>query len=564
MRSPVSRVAAAIVLVLAIAGVALWFHGAGASYAFADFVKPILEVKTVKYKQTTEIKGPPAMTVISEWMIRDATRSRSEIRQPGGEIQSVEITDWSKGVSLCLIPAAKHATILEYGDTKNARNDPAMWLHILQMARDNKTAKLHCEPLGGKNINGRRGVGFRIGTDQGASEDLWGDPQTGLPIRVEMTTGINGNMKTTITDFVFDAPMDESLFSVEPPAGYTVDRQKADTTPDEEDEEKDLIEMFRQYAKLTGGAFPNSLESHTVTWTFWKTYNIQAMWDNIAAAGGNVAEGRRREFEERVGKIMDRMNDATMAGKTNEEQTRELTAEMSRIASQIAYPAVIRMTWESFAPAKFKATEEQRRQFEKQMQETLQGGPGKEQATKRGEEVATMIMRMVWQNLAPAKLKANEEKRCKFEELMRKMDGKPSERQIAKQRFREIFGDQMLKDVEAWQAEVVRVGKAREARDARTRKTAKDREAASQNFMEAQRRVGRGLDFANQLPPATDSHYAGKGVKLGTPDKPIFWYRPKDAKKYRVIYADLTVREADAAPNVPNAQPVPGAASPKK
>ena len=147
---------------------------------------------------------------------------------------------------------------------------------------------------------------------------------------------------------------------------------------------------------------------------------------------------------------------------------------------------------------------------------------------------------------------------------MRKMDGKPSERQIAKQRFREIFGDQMLKDVEAWQAEVVRVGKAREARDARMRKTAKDREAASQNFMEAQRRVGRGLDFANQLPPATDSHYAGKGVKLGTPDKPIFWYRPKDAKKYRVIYADLTVREADAAPNVPNGAAGAGGGQPEE
>ena len=146
-----------------------------------------------------------------------------------------------------------------------------------------------------------------------------------------------------------------------------------------------------------------------------------------------------------------------MAGKTNEEQTRELTAEMSRIVSQITYPAVTRMTWESFAPAKFKATEEQKRQFEKQMQETLQGGPGKEQAYKRGEEVATIIMRMVWQDLAPAKLKANEEKRCKFEELMRKMDGKASEKRIAKQRFREIFGDQMLKDVEAWQAEVVSI-----------------------------------------------------------------------------------------------------------
>ena len=42
------------------------------------------------------------------------------------------------------------------------------------------------------------------------------------------------------------------------------------------------------------------------------------------------------------------------------------------------------------------------------------------------------------------------------------------------------------------------------------------------------------------------------------------WYRPKDAKKYRLIYADLSVREADAAPTVPNAQPLPSALSPKK
>ncbi len=46
-------------------------------------------------------------------------------------------------------------------------------------------------------------------------------------------------------------------------------------------------------------------------------------------------------------------------------------------------------------------------------------------------------------------------------------------------------------------------------------------------------------------------------MSLGSADKPIFWYRPKDAKKYRVIYGDLSVREADTPPSVPNAQPVP-------
>ena len=54
MRSPVSRVAAAAIFVLAIVGVALWFHGGGATPAFADFIEPILEAKTVKYKKTTK------------------------------------------------------------------------------------------------------------------------------------------------------------------------------------------------------------------------------------------------------------------------------------------------------------------------------------------------------------------------------------------------------------------------------------------------------------------------------------------------------------------------------
>ena len=41
-----------------------------------------------------------------------------------------------------------------------------------------------------------------------------------------------------------------------------------------------------------------------------------------------------------------------------------------------------------------------------------------------------------------------------------------------------------------------------------------------------------------------------KDVKLGDADKAIFWYRPKGAEKYRVIYGDLSVK--DVAPeNLP-------------
>lgn len=64
----------------------------------------------------------------------------------------------------------------------------------------------------------------------------------------------------------------------------------------------------------------------------------------------------------------------------------------------------------------------------------------------------------------------------------------------------------------------------------------------------------RGFDFAMTLPDSADAHYAGKDVKQGTPDRPIFWYKPKNAKKYRVIFADLSVKESDAAPNVDGAK----------
>ncbi len=65
--------------------------------------------------------------------------------------------------------------------------------------------------------------------------------------------------------------------------------------------------------------------------------------------------------------------------------------------------------------------------------------------------------------------------------------------------------------------------------------------------------IGRGLAFIMSLPKTSDAHYAGKGVKRGTPDRPICWYKPADKNTFRVIYADLTVKDADKAPDVPGA-----------
>ena len=384
MRSPASRVSAAAVFVLAVTGVALWFQAGGATFAYADFIAPILEAKSAKFKTATELKGPPAMTTTGEVMVLDATRSRHEMVMPN-KSKMVMIFDWGRGKSLTLSPATKTAVVVSLANlTKEqvAQQDMfASFRSILLDARDKPDVKR--EPLGEKEIDGRRLVGFRV-SGKGMVVSLWGDPKTGLPVSAETTMAMFANTKTTMTDFVFNVDMDESLFSVEPPAGYTVQNMKIDTSPPEE---KDLIATFREYSKLSGGAFPDSLDLQTVL--------------------GMVA--------------------------------RKFAAD---IATELA------------ASGKEK--------------------PNKEQTQK--------IMK-----------------------------------------------------------------------------------ALGQKFAEVQVRLQRGLLFAlATLPADADAHYAGKGVSFGAADAPIFWYRPKDSKKYRVIYADLSVRDANTPPNVPKAQKVPAQSSPKK
>ena len=53
--------------------------------------------------------------------------------------------------------------------------------------------------------------------------------------------------------------------------------------------------------------------------------------------------------------------------------------------------------------------------------------------------------------------------------------------------------------------------------------------------------LGKGMLFIMGL---KDQHYAGNGVKLGEADTAIFWYQPQGSATYRVIYGDLSVKDA--------------------
>ena len=121
------------------------------------------------------------------------------------------------------------------------------------------------ERLGEKVFDGRHLVGYRL-TGRGMICDLWGDPKTGMLVRIEKSAPSNPNMKPTIcSDFVFDAALDESQFSLEVPAGYKVQKLTVNGSPADE---KDLVETLRRYAQLSGGALPDQLDLAAFTKLF--------------------------------------------------------------------------------------------------------------------------------------------------------------------------------------------------------------------------------------------------------------------------------------------------------
>jgi outer membrane lipoprotein-sorting protein len=81
-----------------------------------------------------------------------------------------------------------------------------------------------------------------------------------------------------------------------------------------------------------------------------------------------------------------------------------------------------------------------------------------------------------------------------------------------------------------------------------------DARALQEKASQAMLTVGRGWMFMGDPKNGSDFHYAGKGVKLGAKGRAVMWYKPKGSEAYRVIDADLTVRDvpANELPDVPS------------
>ncbi len=245
MKSPITKIAAAVVV---ISGALIAMHFAGLStttVTFADVIKPILNAQTAILDiiiGDEEAGGP---------VIHDQIKG-SRIRRTISNMEDeVSIIDLKAMRILSLTVSKKEAAYIDLKGLPSMPNYMDTLRNIISELQEKPDFEV--EELGKQAVDGQEAVGF-LAKHPKVELTIWADPETALPVRIEQ---VGGQMKVICKNVKFDLPMDESLFSMEVPEGYTLQEAELDLLGATEE---DFIKGLRIRAEVFGGGqFPDSL-----------------------------------------------------------------------------------------------------------------------------------------------------------------------------------------------------------------------------------------------------------------------------------------------------------------
>jgi outer membrane lipoprotein-sorting protein len=229
--------------------------GTSRSFAFADVQAQVAKTESVQYVETrtNHLNGQRLDGMIRRVKILGPHRMREELSETPGEVLSdhpntesyVQIHDARNGIMVVLHPDRKSHEVVNHimgigadGRIVESKPEPNpkidFYAHIREVPGDKAIE------LKDKFISGKLAKGFQVettrktpaGTDT-FTKTYWVDPETKLPVRIETSLrSTNPNLAESNwvrTDIVFDQPLDESLFSTDPPPGYNLDAEVDET-----------------------------------------------------------------------------------------------------------------------------------------------------------------------------------------------------------------------------------------------------------------------------------------------------------------------------------------------
>jgi outer membrane lipoprotein-sorting protein len=237
MKNPIIKLAAAAMIIIAAIVVINQLGIPVESSAFAQVADRLRMARTLTYKVTTNSNIEMEMAFKEPGYMR--------ITMPEGY---VTVADWTRGKALTVMPPRQ----MFYEMDLSLNNDPTQrQLEAIEKLR--ALPEQADEVLGTIEENGRILHGYRV-RQNGTINTVWIDQGTQELVRVE-TEFINAlGMNIVMKDFHFDVYLDDSLFSLTPPTGYTKMDIQINTS---EVTEQDLIEYLRLWLSWTkDNSFP--------------------------------------------------------------------------------------------------------------------------------------------------------------------------------------------------------------------------------------------------------------------------------------------------------------------
>ncbi|MCX5643651.1 MAG: zf-HC2 domain-containing protein [Phycisphaerae bacterium] len=241
----ITLAAAAILMVAIVGGPSLVGTFLGGSITFAEVIQPILHARTVAVDTIlgNDEAGPA---------IHDVVKG-SRIRRTMSNMSNVAIIDLDSGRMLTLDPQQNAAAYVDIQGPVQEGTRSYLGLVREIVTRLDGRSDLPVKQLGRRAIDGREALGLEV-REAETQLTIWADPETALPVRIEVQ---QGQSFTILKNIEFDVPVEDSLVSMDVPAGYTLHETTLDMR---EFSEQDFIETLRLWAQLAlDGKFPDSL-----------------------------------------------------------------------------------------------------------------------------------------------------------------------------------------------------------------------------------------------------------------------------------------------------------------
>ncbi len=245
MKSPITKLAAAAVIIITVVLGAHYFGGsAGTNAAFGNVIG-YLQTHSYTFDLTSggiDEKGMAGVTIKA--MVRELGRIRVDCPTMAGKISS--ITNLNTGKTLLLFHQNKAGVLMDESILKkDIGAQEILTLCTRPIASLWNLRNGEEERLGEKEIDGRTVTGFKFSQkDKDFEYDItiWADTQKNTPYLVEIISKPTTDksfpvIKWTAANFNLDVELDEKLFSLDVPAGYTLSHQsnledmKAETQP---------------------------------------------------------------------------------------------------------------------------------------------------------------------------------------------------------------------------------------------------------------------------------------------------------------------------------------------